>query len=120
MKPDGSVRPQRTYPDDRALTPAPCASERASRNPQVCARFLVAFRGLDALFLYGTESLRLLDISAVAERLAVTECHVRRLVAEQRIPYVKIGRFVRFDPDDIDEWIGEARVRPRCRRTRFV
>jgi hypothetical protein len=26
---------------------------------------------------------------------------VRRLVAERRIPYVKVGRFVRFDPADV-------------------
>jgi excisionase family DNA binding protein len=61
-----------------------------------------------------------MDIGAVAERLGVTERHVRRLVAEQRIPYIKVGRFVRFDPVDVENWIGEARVRPRCRRTRFV
>jgi excisionase family DNA binding protein len=32
---------------------------------------------------------RLLDIAGVAEHLAVSERHVRRLVAERRIPYVK-------------------------------
>jgi excisionase family DNA binding protein len=55
----------------------------------------------------------LLDIGAVAERLCVTERHVRRLVAERRIPYVKVGRFVRFDPVDVVDWIGAARVPPR-------
>jgi excisionase family DNA binding protein len=55
----------------------------------------------------------LLDIGAVAERLSVTERHVRRLVAERRIPYVKVGRFVRFDPVDIADWITAARVPPR-------
>ena len=54
----------------------------------------------------------LLDIGAVAERLCVTERHVRRLVAERRIPYVKVGRFVRFDPVDIADWITAARVPP--------
>jgi excisionase family DNA binding protein len=55
----------------------------------------------------------LLDIGAVAERLCVTERHVRRLVTERRIPYVKVGRFVRFDPVDIGDWISAARVPPR-------
>lgn len=55
----------------------------------------------------------LLDIGAVAERLCVTERHVRRLVAERRIPYVKVGRFVRFDAADIADWINAARVAPR-------
>jgi excisionase family DNA binding protein len=51
-----------------------------------------------------------LDIAAVAEQLCVTERHVRRLVAERRIPYVKVGRFVRFDPTDIADWISAARI----------
>jgi excisionase family DNA binding protein len=55
----------------------------------------------------------LLDIGALAERLCVTERHVRRLVAERRIPYVKVGRFVRFDPVDVADWITAARVLPR-------
>ena len=33
----------------------------------------------------------LVDINAVAEQLGVTPRHVRRLVAERRIPYVKWG-----------------------------
>ena len=40
----------------------------------------------------------LLDQRHLAERLQITERHVRRLVAERRIPFVKVGRFVRFDP----------------------
>jgi hypothetical protein len=29
---------------------------------------------------------------------------VRRLVAERRIPYVKVGRYVRFRPEDVEAW----------------
>jgi len=39
----------------------------------------------------------LLDIEGVAEVLGVSVRHVRRLVAERRIPYVKWGRFLRFE-----------------------
>ena len=35
---------------------------------------------------------------------------VRRLVAERRIPFVKIGRLVRFDPEEIAAWIDGQRV----------
>ena len=42
----------------------------------------------------------LLDIDGLAERLGVGERFVRRLVEERRIPYLKIGRLVRFDTDD--------------------
>jgi excisionase family DNA binding protein len=52
----------------------------------------------------------LLDIAGVAERLGVTVRHVRRLVAERRIPFVKWGRRLRFDPVEIDAWIDRHRV----------
>lgn len=34
---------------------------------------------------------------------------MRRLVAERRIPYLKWGRLLRFDPDDLDGWLDQAR-----------
>ena len=40
----------------------------------------------------------LVDISTIAEHLDVSVRHVRRLVAERRIPYVKWGNLLRFDP----------------------
>ena len=52
----------------------------------------------------------LLDVSQVAARLGVTTRFVRRLVDERRIPFCKIGKFVRFDPHDIDAWIAARRV----------
>lgn len=53
---------------------------------------------------------RLLDIAAAAEHLNVTERWMRRAVAERRIPFVKVGRFVRFDVCDLDRWIESRRV----------
>jgi excisionase family DNA binding protein len=52
----------------------------------------------------------LLDVRQVASRLGVTTRFVRRLVDERRIPFCKIGKFVRFDPDDLEAWIAERRV----------
>jgi len=51
----------------------------------------------------------LLSIGEVAEYLGVTERHVRRLVAERRIPFVKWGHLLRFDPEEIAAWIDTAR-----------
>jgi excisionase family DNA binding protein len=57
-----------------------------------------------------TEKLpRLLSIEQLAEYLGVTERHVRRLVAEKRVPYLKWRRFVRFDPAEIAAWLDNAR-----------
>ena len=58
----------------------------------------------------GSEPGSLIDTATVAARLRVTERFVRRLVDERRIPFLKIGKFVRFDPDEIAEWIDEQRV----------
>jgi excisionase family DNA binding protein len=55
---------------------------------------------------------RLLDIAGVAEHLAVSESHVRRLVAEKRIPYIKWRHLLRFDPDEITVWLDAGRQRP--------
>jgi excisionase family DNA binding protein len=35
---------------------------------------------------------RLLTIDQLAERLGITVRHVRRLVSDRRVPYVKVGR----------------------------
>ena len=52
------------------------------------------------------------DIDAVADRLGVRVRHIRRLVAERRIPYIKWGRLLRFDPEEIEAWLNEARRPP--------
>lgn len=48
---------------------------------------------------------RLLNINEVSEVLGVNVRHVRRLVFEHRIPYLKWGRLVRFDPREIERWL---------------
>ncbi len=55
--------------------------------------------------------LALFDVAGTAARLGVTVRFVRRLVAEERIPYIKVGKFIRFDPAEIERWIDERRVR---------
>lgn len=52
----------------------------------------------------------LLDVAAVAQAMGVTDRHIRRLVAERRIPFLKVGRFVRFDPGALDVWLDRQRV----------
>lgn len=51
----------------------------------------------------------LIDVPALAVELGVTQRFIRRLVAEDRVPFLKIGKFVRFDPREIDEWVDDAR-----------
>ena len=47
----------------------------------------------------------LLDIKEAADRLGTTERHMRALIADRKIDYIKVGGLVRFDPSALDEWI---------------
>jgi excisionase family DNA binding protein len=52
----------------------------------------------------------LLTVEQAAERLGTSDRFVRRLIAERRIAYTKLGRHVRIDPDDLDGFIAAGRV----------
>ncbi len=52
----------------------------------------------------------LMDIPTVAEHLGVTDRFVRRLVEERRIPFLKIGKYVRFDPREVERWMKRQTV----------
>lgn len=60
----------------------------------------------------------LMDLPTVATYLGVGERHIRRLVQERRIPYIKWGHPLRFDPDEIDAWVNTKRVPVRSRAGR--
>jgi excisionase family DNA binding protein len=54
-----------------------------------------------------------LTVEEVAELLSVSPAYVRRrLVFERRIPYVKVGRHVRIDERDLEDFIARGRVTP--------
>ena len=57
----------------------------------------------------------LLDVQDVATWLGVDVVYVRRLVSERRIPFLKIGKYVRFDPDEVLSWMDGMRVHPSAR-----
>jgi excisionase family DNA binding protein len=52
----------------------------------------------------------LVNIDLVADHLGVSVRHIRRLIDERRIPFVKVGKFVRFDVDEIARWVDEHRT----------
>ncbi len=52
---------------------------------------------------------RIVDINGVTDYLGATVRHIRRLVAEERIPYIKWGLNLHFDLDEIDAWIDQHR-----------
>lgn len=50
-----------------------------------------------------------MNIDQLAQRLGITVRHVRRLVAERRVPYLKVGKLVRFDSVEIAVWLDTRR-----------
>jgi len=62
----------------------------------------------------GRERVRraLLDIGEVSDWLGTSHRHIRRLIAERRIPFIKVGHFIRFDEQEVSEWIDDCRVTP--------
>ena len=54
----------------------------------------------------------LLSVTQAAERLGTPVRFIRRLIAERRIRFYKVGRYVRLDTADLDEFITAGRVEP--------
>ena len=52
----------------------------------------------------------ILTIEQAAARINMSERYVRRLVAERRIPFHKVGRHVRLKLRDVDAFIDAGRV----------
>ena len=89
--PGGEGRPQ-----GRALADRPSRSPKRSLRCAECGEL--------------RPSSALLTMDQVALRLGTGLRHMRRLVAERRIPIVKVGHLVRFDGHDIEHWVDDHRV----------
>lgn len=54
----------------------------------------------------------LLTIEEVADRFRTSQRFVRRLIAERRIAFTKVGKFVRIRTVDVEAFIAAGRVEP--------
>lgn len=63
---------------------------------------------------------RLLDVDQAGELLGTGPRFPRRLIAERRIRYVKVGRHVRIPESALVEYIASRTVEPRKPRNRRV
>lgn len=52
----------------------------------------------------------LLSVPEVAERLGTGPRFVYRLVDERRIPFIHVGRYLRFEPADVEAYIAGRRT----------
>jgi excisionase family DNA binding protein len=59
----------------------------------------------------------LLTVEAAAERLSTSPRFIRRLIAERRIEFVKVGRHVRISESALNDFIDAGRVGPLTKAT---
>ena len=59
-----------------------------------------------------TGLLRLIDIKAAAHYTGLSTHTIYAMVSQRRIPYVKVGRLVKFDIGLLDAWIKQNTVMP--------
>src|ERR1700733_4054075 len=52
----------------------------------------------------------LVDIQAVSRSLGISMRQVRRFVANGEIPFVRVGHLIRFDPEELNDWINARRA----------
>lgn len=54
---------------------------------------------------------RLWTVEQVADFLQVSVPHIYRLCSTLRLPHVKPGDVLRFEPDQVRKWVAERRVK---------
>jgi excisionase family DNA binding protein len=52
----------------------------------------------------------LLTINELILLLNIKESHLRSLIFRQEIPFIKLGRLIRFDPFKIKKWLEEKLI----------
>lgn len=57
-----------------------------------------------------TQPRPLLNLVQMAERLGVSKHTLYRWVEEKQLPYLRIGRQLRFEPDAIDAWLESRKI----------
>lgn len=58
-------------------------------------------------------SARLLNAAEASELLAVPESWVRQETRAGRLPHVALGRYRRYDADELRAWVGSRRRGPK-------
>ncbi len=52
----------------------------------------------------------MLNIHELSKELNLSESGIYLMVSRRKIPFVRIGRAIRFDLDDIKRWLEEKKV----------
>lgn len=61
---------------------------------------------------FGAMTTRLLNINEVSHLTGLSPHTLYTMVSQRRIPYVKVGRLLRFDPGHLEAWLKQHTVMP--------
>ena len=54
----------------------------------------------------------LIGVPECARWLGVSESEIYKLTSQRRVPFIKVGRLVRFDPVALEAWLKQHTVMP--------
>lgn len=57
--------------------------------------------------------MELMTTEQAAKRLQISYSYLRQLVCKRKIPHIKLNSIVRFEKDELDNWIKQHRVPER-------
>jgi excisionase family DNA binding protein len=97
---------------ERGGAGTPCARLREGMEQHHTARRVAHARSADDKRSFSP----LIGVTELAALLGVDARHIYRLVAERRIPYIKWGHLLRFDPAEVRRWLDGNRVEPLTER----
>ncbi|MEY2454821.1 MAG: Helix-turn-helix domain [Acidimicrobiaceae bacterium] len=66
----------------------------------------------------GQPRAEVMTVEGAAEYLATTVDHIRALVYTKKIPYQKVGKYLRFRSSDLETWLTATVTLPRDPRSR--
>jgi excisionase family DNA binding protein len=88
-----------------ATPPRPTAGLRSG-----AARLLRRGRGISETYAFSP----LIDAKAASRLLGVPHTWLLTQAREGRIPHHRLGHYVRFNPEDLKEWLTENKILPRA------
>jgi excisionase family DNA binding protein len=109
------MAPLATIPTRHAQRTRPSTPQPATR---LHTDFVVPVRGAITeppdRSLHGTERAftPLIDAKAASQLLGVPHTWLLAQAREQRIPHHRLGHYVRFNPEDLQQWLKETRSMP--------
>ena len=92
----------------RSLTTIPSRPTASLRSG--AARLLRRGRGISDAPAFSP----LIDAKAASRLLGVPHTWLLTQAREGRIPHHRLGHYVRFDPEDLKEWLTENKIPPRA------